>query len=30
MEAVNDYVVEEGVEHEELGLPGFDFNLLDE
>ena len=29
-EIVDDYVVEEGVEHEELGLQGFDFNLFDE
>ena len=27
-EALNDYVVEEGVEHEELGLQGFDFIFL--
>ena len=29
-EAVNEHVVEEGVEHEELGLQGFDLNLFDE
>ena len=27
---VDDHVVEEGVEHEELGLQGFDFNVFDE
>ena len=27
---VDNHVVEEGVEHEELGLRGFDFNLFDE
>ena len=27
---VDKNVVEEGVEHEELGLRGFDFNLFDE
>ena len=29
-EVVDDYVVEERVKHEELGLQGFDFNLFDE
>ena len=29
-EVVNDHVVEEGFEHEELGLQGFDFILFDE
>ena len=29
-EVVDDHVVEEGVEHEELGLRGFDFNLFNE
>ena len=29
-EVVDDHVVEEGVEHEELYLRGFDFNLFDE
>ena len=29
-EFVNDHVVEEGVEHEELGLQGFGFNLFNE
>ena len=29
-EVVNDHVVEEGVENEEIGLQGFDFNLFDE
>ena len=29
-EVGNNHVVEEGVEHEELGLRGFDFNLFDE
>ena len=29
-EVIDDHVVEEGVEHEELGLLGFDFNLFDE
>ena len=28
LEAVNDHVVEEGFEHEELSLHGFDFNLF--
>ena len=27
---VDDHVVEEGVEHEEIGPRGFDFNLFDE
>ena len=30
LEGINDHVVEEGVEHEELGLQGFEFKLLDE
>ena len=30
MEVVDYHVVEEGVEHEELGLRVFDFNLFDE
>ena len=29
-EVVDEHVVEEGVEHEEVGLQGFDFNLFDE
>ena len=29
-EVVYDHVVEEGIENEELGLQGFDFNLFDE
>ena len=29
-EVVNDHVVEEGFEHEELGVRGFEFNLFDE
>ena len=29
-EVVDDHTVEEGVEHEELGLRGFDFNLFNE
>ena len=29
-DVVNNHVVEEGVEHEELGLRGFDFNLFNE
>ena len=29
-EVVNDHVVEEWVEHEELGLQGFYFDLFDE
>ena len=29
-EVVDDHVVEEGVEHEELGLRGFGFNLYEE
>ena len=29
-EVVDDHVVEQGVEHEEIGLRGFDFNLFDE
>ena len=29
-EVVDDHVVGEGVEHEELDLRGFDFNLFDE
>ena len=28
-EIVDDHVVEEGVEREDLGLRGFDFNLFD-
>ena len=27
---VDDNVVEEPTDHEEIGLPGFDFNLFDE
>ena len=30
MEVVDDHVVEERVEHEELDIKGFDFNLFDE
>ena len=30
MEIVNDHVVEEGIDHEELGIKGFDFNLFNE
>ena len=29
-DVVNNHVVEEGVEHEDLGLRGFDFNLFNE
>ena len=29
-EVVDDHVVEEGVEIEEIGLRGFDYNLFDE
>ena len=29
-EVVDDHVVEEGVEHEELGLRGFGFNLFNQ
>ena len=29
-EVVDDHVVEEGVEHEELGIRGFGFNLFNE
>ena len=29
-EVLNNHMVEEGVEHEELGLQGFGFNLFDE
>ena len=29
-EVINDHVVEDVVEHEELGLWGFDFNLFNE
>ena len=29
-EVVNDHVVEEGFEHEEIGLQGFGFNLFDQ
>ena len=29
-EVVDDHLVEEGVEHEELGLRGFGFNLFNE
>ena len=30
LEVVDDHVVEEGVEHKEIGLQGFDFNPFDE
>ena len=29
-EVIDDHVVEEGVGHKDLGIRGFDFNLLDE
>ena len=29
-EVFNDHVVDEGVEHEEIGIRGFDFILFDE